>query len=148
MKNLNGWQVVALVGILCATLVTLVWQGQSVGAIVAAGVVVASALGVNVATSFAQNSVNSEKLGQVKDLANGQNQALQRQLVDKDKMYTDLLAEKDRQLQAAHDRAVQLAAMIPPDKAMESSATQPVGTQLPMGATQQLPTYQQGSYLG
>ncbi len=114
MKNLNGWQVVALVGVLCATLVALVWRGQDIGAIVAAGVVVASALGLNVATSFAQNSVNSEKLGQVKDLANGNLQAMRDQLAAKEEQHAAERADMMRQIRDANDRAVQLAAMIPP----------------------------------
>lgn len=119
MKNLNGWQVVALVAILCGTLIALVWQGQSVGAIVAAGVVVASALGINVATNLAQNSVNSEKLGQVKDLANGQNQTLQRQLETERAVHAGERAFLMNQVKEANDRAVQFAAMITPDKAPE-----------------------------
>lgn len=121
MKNLNGWQIVALVAILCATLVILVQQGQTVGAIVAAGVVVASALGLNVATSFAQNSVNSEKLTQVKDLANGNLAAAREQLETERAAHATERAALIAQLQEANNRSVQLAAMIPPQAAPEAS---------------------------
>jgi len=109
MKNLNGWQIVTMFGMILAAIVTLVAMGQEVGAIVTAGIVVASALGVPIV----QGAVNSEKMGQVKDLANGNLAAMRDQMATDRAAHALERAELYQQLQAANDKAVQLAAMVP-----------------------------------
>lgn len=119
MDRLSGWQIVTLLGMLLATIVGLVAMGQELGAIISVSVLIASALGVNIATNVAQNSLNSEKLGQVKDLANGNNQALREEIAAIRAQHADERAELLRQVQESNNRAVQLAAMIMPDKAQD-----------------------------
>jgi hypothetical protein len=96
-------------GMILAAIVTLVAMGQEVGAIVTAGIVVASALGVPIV----QGAVNSEKMGQVKDLANGNLAAMRDQMSTLILQHQVERAELHQQLQAANDKAVQLAAMVP-----------------------------------
>ena len=69
MKSLNGWQIVALVGLFLGTLVALVAMGQEIGALVAAAVAILAALGFN----GAQNAINLERTTEVRTLANGNN---------------------------------------------------------------------------
>lgn len=111
MKNLNGWQIVALVGLVLGAIVALVAMGQEIAAVSAVGIMVASALGVPIY----QQAVNGEKVGQVKELANGNLKRLQDQIAD---IYVQHAAERADwalQLQAANDKATALAAMLPPD---------------------------------
>lgn len=116
MKNpLNGWQVVTLVGMVLATMVALVWMGQTLGAIASVGVVILAALGYNVSQTAA-----------TKDLANGNLAAMRDQLAEKDKQYAEDMARKDNQmameravfqqtLAQAHAQTVSMAAALPPD---------------------------------
>lgn len=117
MKNLGGWQVVALVGILAAAFCVLVGLGQDVGALVAAGLLIAGALGVPIV----QGAVNAEKLNNNNALANGNLAALREQMERVISQHAEQMAEKDRQLQAANDKAVTLAALIPTDAKLPES---------------------------
>lgn len=111
MKNLTGWQVVAVVGLFLSAFCILVALGQDVGALIAAGLVILGALGVPIY----QNAVNSEKINQGNMLANGNLKDLREQLTTVLNLHAEQLAEKDRLIQQAHEQAVQLATMVSPD---------------------------------
>jgi hypothetical protein len=96
----NGWQVVTLVGMVLTAIVILVALHQDLSALITTGLLVASALGVPIVQGF----VNSERMGALKEQGNGT-------MAAKDQQISDLL----KQLTAAHNQSVQLAAMIPPD---------------------------------
>lgn len=115
MDKLNGWHLVALVAILCATLVLLVWMGQELGAIASLGVLILGTLGFNAAQSYKNNAVSSEQLGQVKDLANGNNEALRNQMAFERTQAALERQQMREQLDAAHRTNVTLAALVPPD---------------------------------
>lgn len=119
MDKLSGWQIVTVVGMLLGAVVGLVAMGQELGAVMSIGILIASGLGVNIATNLAQNSVNAEKLTQVKDLANGNNQALRDEIAAIRDQHAQERAELQRQLKESNDRAVQLAAMVLPQNAPE-----------------------------
>lgn len=111
MRNLNGWQIVTLLGLLLAALVILVALGQEVSALVGAGLVVASALGVPIV----QGAVNAERVSQVKELANG-NLTSARQAVDAAHAQAAAeRAEAAKTIQAMQQQMLALAALIPPD---------------------------------
>lgn len=114
MKNLNGWQFVILVGMILGTLLGLMAMGQELAAVVGAGIAIATALGANVVQNVSATTTQREQLGQVKDLANGNLDALRIQISSERAQHALERAELNRQLQTANDRAIQLAALIPP----------------------------------
>lgn len=116
MDKLNGWHVVSLVFIMCTTLVLLVALGQELGAIASLGVMILSVLGFSAAQNYKNNAVSSEQLGQVKELANGNNAALREEMARRDEAHAAERAIWIAQLQAAHDREVAYAAMVSPEK--------------------------------
>ena len=115
MDKLNGWHLVALVLILCTTLVLLVWMGQELGAIASVGVLILGTLGFNAAQNYKNNAVSSEQLGQVKELANGNNAALRDEIKRRDQAHAEQVSLLLDKLQASHDREVAYAALVPPD---------------------------------
>lgn len=115
MDKLNGWHLVALVAIGCTTLVLLVWMGQELGAIASLGVLILGALGFSAAQNYKNNAVSVEQLGQVKDLANGNNEALRTQMAFERTQAALERQQMREQLDAAHRTNVALAALVPPD---------------------------------
>lgn len=115
MDKLNGWHVVSLAAILATTLVLLVALGQELGAIASLGVLILGALGFNAAQNYKNNAVSSEQLGQVKDLANGNNEALRNQMALERTQAALERQQMREQLDAAHRTNVALAALVPPD---------------------------------
>lgn len=115
MDKLNGWHLVTLVAVLCATLVLLVWMGQELGAIASLGVLILGTLGFNAAQNYKNNAVSSEQLGQVKDLANGNNEALRTQMAFERAQAAMERQQMREQLDASHRTNVALAALVPPD---------------------------------
>lgn len=111
MKNLNGWQVVILVGMVLTALVVLVKMGQGLGAIVGAALLLLGGLGVPIY----QNAVNSEKINQGNMLANGNLAAMRDQITALTLAHAAERAELIHQIQASNHQAVALAAMVPPD---------------------------------
>lgn len=107
----NGWQVVTIIGLVLTAIVVLVALGQELSALITTCILVASALGVPIVQGF----VNSEKMNQNNALANGNLAALREQLNQVITQHSTERTEIQAQLQAANDRAVQLAAMISPD---------------------------------
>lgn len=120
--GLTGWQVVALVALLCGTIVGLVAMGQTLGAVAGVGIMILAALGF----TGAQQLVNGEKVSQVKDLANGNNKDLRDQ-IDKilashadERQQADARAALERQqmqaqLTALQHQMVTLAVAVPPE---------------------------------
>lgn len=115
MKSLNGWQIVALVGLFLGTLVALVAMGQEIGALVAAAVAILAALGFN----GAQNAINLERTTEVRTLANGNNNELRKQLEEKEKRHNDQIAELMRQIQATNEKLAATAAYVAPEQASD-----------------------------
>ena len=115
MDKLNGWHLVALAFIACTTLVLLVWMGQEMGAIASLGLLILSALGFTAAQSYKNNAVSSEQLGQVKELANGNLEALRVELARKDAQMAMERTFYQTQLAQAHEKQVALATMLPPE---------------------------------
>jgi len=115
MDKLNGWHFVTLVAILCTTLVLLVALGQELGAIASLGVLILGALGFSAAQNYKNNAVSSEQLGQVKELANGNNEALRAQMALERAQAVLERQQMREQLDLAHRTNVTLAALIPPD---------------------------------
>lgn len=114
MDKLNGWHLVALVFIGCTTLVLLVAMGEELGAVASVGLAILSVLGFSAAQNYKNNAVSSEQIGQVKELANGNNQALRDEMARRDAVHAQERALWAVQLQAAHDREVAFAAAVPP----------------------------------
>lgn len=115
MDKLNGWHVVSLVLILCTTLVLLVALGQQLGAIASLGVLILGALGFNAAQNYKNNAVSSEQIGQVKELANGNNEALRTQMAFERAQAALERQQMRQQLDAQHKVTIALAALVPPD---------------------------------
>ena len=115
MDKLNGWHLVTLVAILCTTLVLLVWMGQELGAIASLMVLILGTLGFSAAQNYKNNAVSSEQIGQVKELANGNNQALRDEMARRDEKHAEQIAGLLAQLESSHSREVAYAALVPPD---------------------------------
>jgi hypothetical protein len=115
MDKLSGWHFVTLVAILCTTLVLLVALGQELGAIASLGVLILGALGFSAAQNYKNNAVSSEQLGQVKELANGNNEALRNQMALERTQAALERQQMREQLDAAHRINVTLAALVPPE---------------------------------
>lgn len=115
MDKLNGWHLVALVFILCTTLVLLVWMGEELGAIASLGVLILGALGFSAAQNYRNNAVSSEQLGQVKELANGNLAALRAEMARRDEAHAEQVAVLLGKLENSHNREVAFATMAPPD---------------------------------
>jgi hypothetical protein len=111
MKNLSGWQLVSLVGLLLAALVALVAMGQTVSALVAAGLVVASALGVPIY----QGAVNRERIEHGNALSNGNLDAMRKMVNDTLTQAAEERAEFARVTQQMQQQMVELAKQIPTD---------------------------------
>lgn len=120
--GLTGWQIVALVALLCGTIVGLVAMGQTLGAITGVGIMILAALGFTGAQQF----VNAEKVSQVKDLANGNNKELREQIEKilanhaEERRQAEARAALERQqfqqqLTAVQQQTVAYAAAAPPD---------------------------------
>lgn len=115
MDKLSGWNVVALVLIGCTTLVLLVALGQELGAIASLGVLILGTLGFSAAQNYKNNAVSSEQIGQVKDLANGNNEALRNQMAFERAQHALEREQLMTVIQASHNREVALAALAPSD---------------------------------
>lgn len=118
----NGWQIVTLVSVVLAAIVSLVAMGQELSALITTGLLVASALGVPIVQGF----VNNERVNQVKDLANGNLAAMREEMTHLNQQHAEELARRDaaaalerlnfqQQLAASHEKHVMLAAMLPAD---------------------------------
>lgn len=120
MKDkLNGWQIVTLVAVILGAFITLVYMGQTLGAVVTAALAILGVLGYNTA----QNKTNN-------DLANGRLTALQDQLASLIRDHAEEMARKDtqaaleratlqHQISEAHDKAAAYAAQVPPEVKVE-----------------------------
>lgn len=116
-----------------AAIVILVAMGQELSALITTGLLVASALGVPIVQGF----VNSERMGQVKELANGNLAAMREEMTRKDLQHAEEMTRKDQQhaqeltreraaaslertslqerLHEAHEARVALATLLPPE---------------------------------
>lgn len=121
MKDkLNGWQIVTLVAIILGAFITLVYMGQTLGAVVTAALAILGVLGYNTAQGKTNN-----------DLANGRLTALQDQITTLIQDHAADLARKDAQfalersqmqlhIREANDKAAAYAAQVTPDPKLES----------------------------
>jgi hypothetical protein len=105
--KVTGWQLVVLIGLFLATIVTLVAMGQQLSALVAAGLTIAVALGANVVQVAANQAGQGQKMDQLQKQSNGNTEALMREVT----------RARDELAQARH-QAIALAALVPPDRAL------------------------------
>lgn len=97
-EKITGWQVVTLIGLILGTIVALVAMGQPLSGLVAAGVAIASILGVNVVQVAANQAGSGARLDKIDQQTNGTNAKLMQQVAE------------------GHRRETALAALVSPDK--------------------------------